>query len=779
MESAATIQCTSQQTRFHIESPNYREDQEVLCVDCPCLQLDIKGLQILVTSGDKKSTTKGKSKAKSKDGIEILSNAELSLKEGRRYALVGRNGTGKSSESNPARHINPSQGLTSLPRLKTALLRSIAEKLIPGIPENTKIAILQQTRLTDGADGPKPAGGDSIGLSVLQTVIERATSRSTIEQEILSTSMLEADKLALSQGIDTSDPYAPVRALRSLKHERLQKRLFILDKDARLRSGMRGMQARKALVAFEKVVAESKRMCVDDPLEQPSEDISAEILQQETQEAVDMLAHLQAQIEPALVAQTETRARSILTGLGFSSAMMAKPISDLSGGWHMRAALASTLLQDADILILDEPTNFLDMLGIIWLQRHLISLGENRKPPTMIIVSHDRDFVSLCTDLIILKDKQLTYFHGDLPTYETSQSERRKYLTTMREAQDKQKAHIEKTIAANLKAGKANDDQNKIRQAKSRQKKLDNRWGMEVGARGGRFKLNRDLVGYHFTARDEIEIPPEERPVVINLPEPPDLRFPGSLMTLEKVSFRYSATSPIVIRDVDLSVGMGDRIGILGLNGAGKSTLIQTLVGETNATQGTRNTHPRLRLGYYSQHGVEALQALGAQEETLTALTLLTREVNGELTEGEIRGLLSQLGLPGRLASDVPIRKLSGGQLVRCALARLFWRRPHCLVLDEVTTHLDYETVTALRRALNEWDGAVVAVSHDRWFMRGTVEGVVDDGQSEGDEDDSEDELEERRRVICMVRSGELSVLGRGVDEFEERMERRVRKLID
>ncbi|XRM45690.1 hypothetical protein ABZX51_008767 [Aspergillus tubingensis] len=727
MESAATIQCTSQQTRFHIESPNYRE-------------LDIKGLQILVTSGEKKSATKGKSKVRSKDGLEILSNAELSLKEGRRYALVGRNGTGKST-----------------------LLRSIAEKLIPGIPENTKIVILQQTRLTDGAKDPKQEGRDNTGLNVLQTVIERATSRTTIEQEIST----------LSQGIDTSDPYAPVRALRSLKHERLQKRLFILDKDARLRSGMRGMQARKALVAFEKVVAESKRM-----VEQPSEDISTDILQQETQDAVDMLAQLQSQIEPALVAETETRARSILTGLGFSSAMMAKPISDLSGGWHMRAALAATLLQDADILILDEPTNFLDMLGIIWLQRYLISIGDNRKPPTMIIVSHDRDFISLCTDLIILKDKQLTYFHGDLPTYEISQSERRKYPTTMKEAQEKQKAHIEKTIAANLKAGKANDDQNKIRQAKSRQKKLDNRWGMEVSARGGRFKLNRDLVGYHFTAREEIDIPPEERPVIINLPEPPDLRFPGSLITLEKVSFRYAATSPIVIRDVDLSVGMGDQIGILGLNGAGKSTLIQTLVGETNPTQGTRNTHPRLRLGYYSQHGVDALQALGAQDETLTSLALLTQDVNGELTEGEIRGLLSQLGLPGRLASDVPIRKLSGGQLVRCALARLFWRRPHCLVLDEVTTHLDYETVTALRRALNEWDGAVVAVSHDRWFMRGAVEGGIDEGQSEDEEDDTVDGLENRRRVMYMVRGGELSVLGRGVDEFEELIERRVRKLI-
>ncbi|OJJ77016.1 hypothetical protein ASPBRDRAFT_50004 [Aspergillus brasiliensis CBS 101740] len=723
MEPATTIQCTSQQTRFHIESPNYRE-------------LDIKGLQILVTSAEK-PTTKGKTKARSKDGIEILSNANLVLKEGRRYALVGRNGTGKST-----------------------LLRSIAEKFIPGIPENTKIAILQQTRLTDGANDSTPAGGDTLESSVLQTVIERATARRTIEREIST----------LSQGIDTSDPYAPVKALRSLKHERLQQRLFILDKDARLRSGMRGMQARKALVAFEKVVAESKNM-----LDQPPEDISPAILQQETQEAIDMLAQLQAQIEPSLVAETETRARSILTGLGFSSAIMAKSISDLSGGWHMRASLASTLLREADILILDEPTNFLDMLGIIWLQRYLTSLSENsRNPPTMILVSHDRDFITLCTDLIILKDKQLTYFHGDLPTYELSQSERRQYLTTMKEAQEKQKAHIEKTIAANLKAGKANDDQNKIRQAKSRQKKLDNRWGMEVGARGGRFKLNRDLVGYHFTAREEIEIPPEERPVVIHLPEPPDLRFPGSLVTLEKVSFRYGATEPVVVRDVDLSVGMGERVGILGLNGAGKSTLIQLLVGEMSPTHGTRSTHPRLRLGYYSQHGVEALQALGAREETLTALALLTRDVEGELTEGEIRGLLSQLGLPGRIAADVPIRKLSGGQLVRCQLARLFWRRPHCLVLDEVTTHLDYETVTALRRALSEWEGAVVAVSHDRWFMRGAVEGV-NDGEGDGDD---EEEVEERRRLVYMVRGGELSVLGRGVDEFEELVEKRVRKMV-
>ncbi|KAK1146895.1 hypothetical protein N8T08_002221 [Aspergillus melleus] len=559
--------------------------------------LDIDGIHITLISEEKpvdKGKSKARSKAKSKAGLEILSNARLQLKEGRRYALVGRNGTGKST-----------------------LLRSIAEKLIPSIPEGTRVALLQQTRLVEAVDDRSSANEEGSGPTVLQAVIEKATSKSIIERDIKT----------LSKSTEKSDPYAALRALRSLNHERHQKDLFLLDKDARLRSGVRGLQARKALVAYEKVVAESKEL-----LNQPSEDIPPETLQQETQGAADMLARLQEQVEPSIIAEAEARARSILRGLGFSTSQMASPISTLSGGWHMRAALASTLLEKADILILDEPTNFLDMLGIIWLERYLVSLGDSKKPPTIIVVSHDRDFQSLCTDLIIFKDKILTYFHGDLPTYETSQFERRQWLIKMKHAKDKQKALIEQTIATNLKDGKAKDDQNKIRQAKSRQKKLDNRWGLEVSAKGGRFKLNRDR---------------------------------GSLISLENVNFRYSTQSPVIIRDVNISIGMGDRIGILGLNGTGKSTLVQILVGAARETSGARFTHPRLRLGYYSQYGVEALQAIGQNEETLTPLLLLTREVNGEMTEGEIRGLLSQLGLPGRIASHVPICKLSGGQLMR------------------------------------------------------------------------------------------------------------------
>ncbi|KAG5981680.1 hypothetical protein E4U55_002689 [Claviceps digitariae] len=733
-EAAATILCTAKQTRFHIDSPNYRE-------------LDVEGLHILVTSGGMASSAASKSNSRSRSqGLEILSDAKLFLKEGKRYALVGRNGTGKST-----------------------LLRAIAEKLIPGIPEGTRVALLQQSRLVDANDDSKSAGKEDRQRSVLQEVVDRAIAIDTVEQEIKS----------LSDGIDALDPYSPIRALRSLKHDRLKKRLFRLDKDARLRSGARGKQARKALVEFEKVVTESEKM-----INQPGSDITPETLHLETQEAADMLADLQNQLEPSRLLQIDMRAQSILTGLGFSQDRMAQPITNMSGGWHMRAALATALLEDADILILDEPTNFLDLLGIIWLQLYLQHVAAGDKPPTVVIVSHDRDFISVCTDLMILKDKQLAYFHGDLPTYEASQTERKLWLRKMKAAQDKQRAHMEKSIVQNMKAGKANDDTNKIRQAKSRQKKLDDRMGMQVNAKGHRFKLNGDLVGYHLTSREEIDIPLEERPVVITLPEPPHLRFPGSLLSLEGASFRYKPKLPPVIDGIDLTVGMGDRIGILGLNGAGKSTLIKMLVEELSPTAGTVTTHPRLKLGYYSQHAVEAIQSIGKGEPALTALGLLTREVDGALNEGEIRGLLGELGLPGRMASDVPVSKLSGGQLVRCELARLFWRRPHCLILDEVTTHLDYETVTALRVALSRWQGAVVLVSHDRWFMRGVVEGNLDDDDDD-DKDNDDDDGEEscgddgapRRRIVYRLKSGQMIKLEHGVEEFETLMQKRVGKL--
>ncbi|KAI1423090.1 ABC transporter [Xylaria sp. FL1777] len=741
-ESVTTILCTSKQTRFNIKVPDYRE-------------LDIEGLSITVTSGPSSkakgtSTTSAKKVAKGKarsEGTEVLDNATLRLKAGQRYALVGRNGSGKST-----------------------LLKAIAQKLIPGVPEETRIVILQQTDAGDievEADTEQTVSPPS-SRSVLEEVIERATARHEAQQELED----------LSQGVESTNPFDALRSLRKLRRERLQKDLFLKAKDAKLRSGARGMQARKNLIAAEKTVAE-----FDAIYAQKDEEISPETLAKETAEAAEMLADLQLVVEPSKMAEVESRAKKLLTGLGFSETAMLQPVASLSGGWRMRTALAAALLQETDILILDEPTNFLDLLGILWLQRYLTALGESTDAPTLILVSHDRDFISLCTDLLILKAKGITYFHGDLPTYEEAQGEKKIHLTKMKEAQDKKKEHIQQTIQRNMREGKAKDDQNKIRQAKSRQKKLDDRWGIEISARGGRFKLNRDLLGYHLTSRAEIEIPQDERPVHFVLPEPPDLRFPGALISLDKTSFRYprdpktkAAPPPLVLQDVMLSIHMGDRIGIVGLNGGGKSTLIKLLVGETKPSSGTVTLHPRLKIGYYSQHAVEKLQELGVAEPDMTALALLLKETEStEHEEGPVRALLASLGLPGRLASDVAIRKLSGGQLVRLEMARILRTNPHCLILDEATTHLDYETVTAMREALSDWEGAVVVVSHDRWFMRGVVEGG--DGDAGSDVSDEEEETP-RRRLVYRLRAGQMSELAGGVQQFEDSLEKRVAKLV-
>lgn len=455
----------------------------------------------------------------------------------------------------------------------------------------------------------------------------------------------------------------------------------------------------------------------------------------------------------------------------------------------MRTNLASILLQPTDILILDEPTNFLDLLGIIWLQKYLEILKESTPtPPTIVIVSHDRDFITATSqELIILRSQALTYFRGSLATYESTIREKTLYLTKMRDAQEKQKSHIQQTIQQNIKQGKATGDENKLRQAKSRQKKLENRMGMEVSAKGTRFKLNRDLAGYHLTAREEIEIPPEERGISMMIPLAPDLRFPGPLLSLENISFRYptsgspksaTAPTPFVLENVNLTIHMGDRIGIVGLNGAGKSTLLSLLTETAKPTKGTLTKHPRLRLAYYSQNSVEDLQVLSHSTPELTALSLLTSDISGVLSEQEIRGILNGLGLQGRIVSDVPIGKLSGGQLVRLALARLVWKEPQLLVLDEVTTHLDFWTVRAVGEVMRGWNGGVVVVSHDRWLVRKVVEGWKEgEGEEEEDDEDEEDE-EQRRRLVYVVKGGGVKVLEGGVSEFERSLEKRVDKLM-
>ena len=226
-----------------------------------------------------------------------------------------------------------------------------------------------------------------------------------------------------------------------------------------------------------------------------------------------------------------------------------------------------------------------------------------------------------------------------------------------------------------------------------------------------------------------------------------------------------------------LTVHMGSRIGIVGLNGSGKSTVVKLLTDVIRPTRGTVSRHPRIRLGYYSQFMVEDLRASGTQDPSKTALSTLAAAAGDAMDEGDMRGLLASFHIAGQLASHVPLAKLSGGQLVRVALACIVWDHPHLLVLDEVTTHLDFYTVQALSRALREFNGAIVVASHDRFFVKSVIEAS---GSLPGDdsEDSEDEELAELQRSLYVLKQGRLSFLKNGIQGFENGLQARVDKLL-
>lgn len=449
----------------------------------------------------------------------------------------------------------------------------------------------------------------------------------------------------------------------------------------------------------------------------------------------------------------EIRAEGLLLGLGFSKASIQKPMSDLSGGWRTRTVLASLLFQPCDVLLLDEPTNFLDMASLLWLEDHI-----KERNTTIVLVSHDRTFVdAVAHEIIILRDKKLERFPGNLTAYELVRKENKQRLTKMKEAQDKQRVHMEETIAGNIRAAKATGDDKKLKQAASRQKKLDERMGYQVGIRGGKFKLNRDFPIYHTNMRANIEIPIDEpiaKMTLLRIP-PSDLHFPGPLVSCENVAIRYGDTT--ILEDIHLTIHIKDRVAFVGLNGAGKSSLVAALVQQNNFSgtiKGSIAQHPRGRIGYFSQEAVDVLPP------NLTALQYMAGHEGSlnHMQDQELRGHLSSLGLAGRLVSDVPLSHLSGGQKVRVALAKILTPPPHLLVLDEVTTHLDADSIVALANELKYYLGAILVVSHDRWFVKRVVE----------DDDDDEEGWEGVRRVY-VVDEGRIQLLG-GVDEFEQKI---------
>jgi ATP-binding cassette subfamily F protein 3 len=490
-------------------------------------------------------------------------------------------------------------------------------------------------------------------------------------------------------------------------------------------------------------------------------------------------------------AAATAKARTVLLGLGFPVEKIDDSTSKLSGGWRTRCDLACALCQTSDILFLDEPSNFLDLPSIIWLQDYITTMTVT----TIVVVTHDRDFADAVADeLLVLRNQKIERFKGNLSTYESERVKKAKWMTDMKDAQDKQKKHMESSVQNAISAAKRTGDDKKLKQAASRQKKIDDRVGMQVNAKGHRFKLNRDLGGYHYGRRAEIEVPDFDPVVKMGFPKMDvDLRFPGALVNLEKVSFSYPGTGrkkgPEILNEISMTIHPGERVGICGLNGSGKTTLISLIVGSEesssssslsglNPSKGTITRHPRAKFARFSQQVVEELEDFGRENREVSALKHLLDISNGALDEKDARGVLGGLGLQGRIASDVPIYALSGGQKVRLALAKLVYAPVSIFVLDEVTTHVDADTILALILALREWEGALLVVTHDRYFMRCVVEGEhpaklrkragLGEEEDEYDDSDDEDEGPKKKGVVYRLVKGQLKVLERGMEQYEE-----------
>lgn len=616
------LQVTAQQSRFHTDLLSYEapSTKEIL----------VKNLTIAI--GQK----------------EILAGADLHLKDGKHYVLVGRNGVGKST-----------------------LLRAIAEGSVPGIPWMLNILVLGQTREV-GLD--EVIGGLKVAEeTVLQHVLKADGRRERFLREAK----------VLSEALESKDPSLPVKAYRQLSHERLERRLAEARKIAERRSGARGATARRALNKTEDELAVSEAR-----LKAGFKDLEPAEVSVDTNAAVDMLSEVQSALELMNAEAAEAKARIVLLGLGFSAEMIENSMAKLSGGWRTRCDLACALCQRVDVLILDEPTNFLDLPSIIWLQDYIRNLEDT----TVVVVTHDRDFAdAVAEELLVMRNQKIEVFKGNLSLYESERWKKAKWMNSMKEAQEKQKAHMEKSIQNNISAAKRAGDDKKLKQAASRKKRLDERMGMQVNAKGHKFKLNRDLAGYHLSSRADIETIDFDPPVILKFPSiAPDLRFPGALVNLEKVCFGYKK-GKVILNDVNLTIHPGERVGICGLNGSGKTTLLNLVVGtaedgnQAAPTKGTVTRHPRAKFARFSQHVVEQLDVLAAENPSTTALAHLMEISGGELDERNARAILGSLGLQGQVASDVPIAALSGGQKVRLAFAKLVWSPLHLLVLDEVS----------------------------------------------------------------------------------------------
>jgi ATP-binding cassette subfamily F protein 3 len=415
-------------------------------------------------------------------------------------------------------------------------------------------------------------------------------------------------------------------------------------------------------------------------------------------------AELHAALEVIGGYEAQARASRLLSGLGFKPAQEQAQVGSFSGGWRMRLNLAQALMCRSDVLLLDEPTNHLDLDAVIWLQEWLC-----RYPGTLLLISHDRDFLDAITDHIVhMEQGKVNIYTGNYSVFERMRAEKLAQQQAAFQKQQREIAHIQSFI------NRFKAQATKARQAQSRIKALER---MELIAQA------------HV-----------DSPFHFSFAEPG--RMSNPLLTLDAADIGYG--DKIVIRKAGLSLAPGDRVGLLGPNGAGKSSLIKVLAGAMQPLGGERQESMHLKIGYFAQHQLEQLRV---DESPLWHF----QKLDPQATEKDLRNFLGGFDFQGDKVME-PVRPFSGGEKARLVLALLVYQNPNLLLLDEPTNHLDLEMREALIMALQDYQGALVTVSHDRHLLRSVTDRLllVAGGKVEpfdGDLDDYKNWLGEQKKT--------------------------------